>query len=82
MTYLISYDLHAQKNYDRIITELKRFGAIKVLLSAWVVKHSNTTAAALRDHFANFLDSDDSLFVCRFDEWASRNCPNAKLLNS
>jgi hypothetical protein len=72
--YLISYDLDkpGQQNYDRIITEIKRFGGVEVLRSQWIL-HNKATARALRDHFKGFINAKtDRLIVNEIDTvWAA-----------
>ena len=61
--YLVSYDLDKPgQDYPRIISELERLGGIKILYSEWIVRVS-WTAAELRDHLRNFIDSNDMLLV-------------------
>jgi hypothetical protein len=72
--YLVSYDLDkpGPQNYDRIITEIKRFGGVEVLRSQWVLRN-DATAIALRDHFKGFIDvATDRLIVNELDTvWAT-----------
>ncbi len=71
--FLIGYDLLAPgQAYTRLIDELKRFGAVKVLASEWVLASRNS-AEALRDHFAKFVDNGDRLLVSELTDWASWN---------
>jgi hypothetical protein len=61
--YLISYDLDKPgQDYPRLIKELERLGAVKVLYSEWLFK-SNSSAAQIRDHLVRFVDSNDMLLV-------------------
>jgi hypothetical protein len=61
--HLISYDLDKPgQNYPRIITELERLGAKKVLYSEWMLK-SNYSDVQLRDHLQGFIDGNDMLLV-------------------
>lgn len=60
--YFISYDLIKGKDYRRIIAELERYGAKRVLESMWVLKHA-WTSKQLSDHFGKFIDHDDRLMV-------------------
>lgn len=71
--YFISYDLIKDKDYKRLYSELERLGAKRVLESVWCLKHSSTTAVKLRDHFTDFVDSDDRLLVIQSATWAGRN---------
>jgi hypothetical protein len=61
--YLISYDLDKPgQDYHRLIAELERLGAIRVLYSEWVWQ-STSTAMEIRDHLKSFIDSNDMLLV-------------------
>jgi hypothetical protein len=61
--HLISYDLDKPgQNYPRIISELERLGAKKVLYSEWMLK-SNLSDVQLRDHLQKFVDGNDMLLV-------------------
>ena len=75
MRYSISYDLQAPgKNYEKLWEELLRLGGKRVLDSHWVLRRNNTTPAAIRDHFRQYIDSNDRLMVIGFeDSWASWN---------
>lgn len=76
MKYTISYDLNTPgKNYQALYTALESIGAHRVLLSEWVTKRYNTTAAGLRDHIWQFMDANDRLFVKSLDsnDWAGMN---------
>lgn len=75
MRYSISYDLQAPgKDYQKLWDELRRFNARRVLESQWVLRHSNTSVGALRDHFKKYIDKNDRLMVIGFEhEWASYN---------
>ncbi len=71
--YFLSYDLRKQRNYQPLYDELAKFNAKRVLESLWCFKRFNTTAAALRDHFRQFIDQDDGLVVAEVTDWATRN---------
>lgn len=61
--YLVSYDLDKPgQDYPRIIAELERLGAKKVLYSEWLLK-SNSSHTQLRDHLQKFVDANDMLLV-------------------
>ena len=61
--YLISYDLDKPgQDYTKLISELERLGAIKILYSEWILKNQ-ASAAQLRDHLKAFIDSNDMLLV-------------------
>lgn len=63
--YLISYDLRKAKDYERLYDAIKSYGTwAHVLESSWAVE-TDKTATNLRDHLAEFIDSDDGLFVVK-----------------
>lgn len=61
--YLISYDLDKPgQDYPRLIGELERLGAVRVLYSEWVFR-STSSAKEIRDWLKSFIDSNDMLLV-------------------
>ena len=64
--YLFAYDLiNEQKgtfDYKPLWDELERLGAHRTQYSLWLISVDNT-AKELMDHFANFVDKDDRLWV-------------------
>lgn len=74
--FLISYDLIKGKDYDKILTEIKKYPYCQVLLSQYAVAvDSSATAASIRNHFTKFLDNDDYLVVNQLikGKWTMRN---------
>lgn len=71
--YFIEYDLRKQRNYQALYNELASFGAVRILESLWCFNRVNTTAAGLRDHFRQFIDSDDGIILSEVSNWASWN---------
>ena len=74
MRYIISYDLVAPgRDYQTLWDELARMGAHRVLHSQWAVRLTETSAPRLRDHFQQFIDSNDRLLVTCLDssDWAA-----------
>jgi hypothetical protein len=69
--YFMEYDLRKQKNYQALYDELARFKAIRVLESLWCFNRFETNAGGLRDHFRQFIDSDDGIIVSEVSDWAS-----------
>jgi hypothetical protein len=60
---LVSYDLDKPgKDYPRIINELERIGAKRVLYSEWLLK-SALSDEQLRNHLQKFVDGNDMLLV-------------------
>ncbi len=75
MLYIVSYDLNDPgQDYPKLITELEKLGAKRILFSQWGVRKTNTTAAKLRDHLSKFIDSNDRLLVISAESgsWASK----------
>ena len=71
--YTLSYDLRKQRDYQKLYDELKKFNAIRILESIWCFNRFNTSASGLRDHFTQFMDSDDGLLVTEVNDWATYN---------
>jgi hypothetical protein len=62
-SYLISYDLDKPgQDYPRLIKELERLGAIRILYSEWVLR-TTSSAVVIRDWLQSFIDSNDMLLV-------------------
>jgi len=62
-TYLISYDLDKPgQDYPRLLTELERLGAIRILYSEWIFR-STSSAVQIRDWLKSFIDGNDMLLV-------------------
>lgn len=72
MKYLINYDLKAPgRNYDDLINAIKGYGTwANICRSCWAII-SNQTAVQIRDTLKQYIDKNDVLFVCEFDDWAS-----------
>lgn len=69
--YFVSYDLVKNKDYSKLINELKRLGALRMLESNWCLSRASTgEAKSLRDHFKKFIDTDDRLVVSEVNDWA------------
>lgn len=73
--YTLNYDLRKQRNYQPLYDELAKFNAVRVLESCWCFRRTGTSASGLRDHFKQFIDADDGLFVAETSEsnWATWN---------
>lgn len=69
--YFISYDKRGTYDYEELYEELSKYNAVAVLESTWCFEISGTTCTALRDHFKQFLDSDDGLLITESSSWAS-----------
>lgn len=78
--FFLDYDLRKQRNYQALYDELARFKAVRMLESSWCFNRVNTSAAGLRDHFKQFIDADDGLWVAEVTDWATYKvlkAPNA-----
>jgi hypothetical protein len=76
MRYTISYDLNSPgKDYQRLYDALAGLSARRILLSEWVTKRYNTSAASLRNYLWQFMDANDRLIVTCLDstDWAGMN---------
>lgn len=60
--FIVSYDLHQQRNYRPVWAELESWGATRLLESLWVVSLENTPMD-LRDALRAIVDGDDSIAV-------------------
>jgi hypothetical protein len=61
--YLISYDLDKPgQDYPRLIKELERLGAIRILYSEWIFQ-STSSVVQIRDWLTSFIDNNDMLLV-------------------
>lgn len=77
--YLISYDLHKARNYDPLIAQLRKWGAIRPLLSVWLVS-LNGSAKAVRETLQAHVDGDDSIVVVELkqgSDWSTFNAAAA-----
>jgi len=63
--FSVSYDLtDPGQDYHKLIVELKRLGAWRVLYSQWSLTQANSiTAFAVAEHLAKFIDANDRLLV-------------------
>lgn len=78
-SYIITYDLRKQRNYEVLYEAIKSYETwAHVLESTWVVK-TTKSAVQIRDHLANHIDSDDGLFVVKSgteSAWHNVICKN------
>ena len=78
-TYIISYDLVRQRNYDDLYNVIKSYGTWgKITESTWAVV-STMTAVQIREHLSTVLDHDDRLFVIKSGveaAWKNAICKN------
>lgn len=69
--FFLEYDLRKKRDYEKLYAELQRFGAVRILKSLWCFKYQTASSITLRDHFRQFIDSDDGLIVAEVSSWAS-----------
>lgn len=72
MKFLINYDLKTPgRNYDDLIKVIKAYGTwANICRSCWSIQ-TTQTAAQIRDNLKQYIDTNDILFVCDYDNWAS-----------
>ena len=76
MKYVVSYDLRKPgRDYQTLYDALEKLNAKRLMQSEWCLRHNDTTAAKLRDHFRQYIDGNDRLLVISLDSgnWASWN---------
>jgi len=63
-TYLIGYDLNKSgQDYVTLIEEIKKLGTWWHCLDSTFIIKSSSTAAFIRDHLKQYIDSNDELLV-------------------
>lgn len=76
MLYLISYDAHKDRQYDRLYELMDVWEARPLLDSVWLAQLVGP-AEVVRDHIRAALDDDDSVAVIEIApdaQWATRFC--------
>ena len=65
-TYIISYDLRKEQNYDGLYNKIKDYGIwAKITESTWAIK-TNNSAVEVRDNLKQVIKEDDNrLFVVK-----------------
>jgi hypothetical protein len=71
--FFLEYDLRKQRDYQKLYDELEKFSAVRILQSLWCFNRVNTNCENLRNHFSEFIDSDDGIIVSEVTNWASKN---------
>lgn len=66
--YLVSYDLVDGRDYNRIIAELDRLGAVRTQKSVYFTDGNTESTAGFLQHLKQFVDSDDRLMVLKIRE--------------
>lgn len=65
--YLITYDIklgEGPRDYDDLYAAIAEFDSVKILYSVYLLV-STSNAAALRQHFRQFLDPNDRIWVSK-----------------
>jgi CRISPR-associated endonuclease Cas2 len=86
--FVVSYDLIAGKDYQRIRNELERLGGVRIQLSLYLVNVNLDDSQVFLEHLRQFVDADDRLLVVKFTDtpkytlglqgtrgWIAANCP-------
>ena len=71
--YVISYDLHRDRNYQHIYDLMDVWGAVRLHQSVWLVSLP-VTAGAVQRWLTQAIDPDDSVVVLQLKpglQWAS-----------
>ena len=69
--YYLTYDLRKKRNYAPLYAELKHLNAVRILESTWCFKYSGASCKDIREHFKQFIETDDGLMVSEVVDWAS-----------
>lgn len=77
--YFLTYDLCDNANYLKLINELEKLGAIRVLEATWCLKKENSSVELIRDHIKAMLNDNDGLVVSEVNRWAALNAERAPL---
>lgn len=73
-TYLVTYDLHKDRDYRSVIKILEEHGAVRLMESTWVVRHP--AGGSLLDALKKAGDADDSFFIIELQKelpWVGEN---------
>lgn len=74
--YLISYDLHRDRDYPRLYEALEYWGAVRLLESVWLADLIGP-AAVIRNILSAHIDADDSIAIIQLAsgiQWATVLC--------
>ncbi len=64
-TYILSYDLKKNRNYEALYKVIRSFGSYaKIQESVWAI-NTDQSVVAVRDRIMKVLDNDDSVFVVK-----------------
>lgn len=83
--YLVSYDLrNPHRDYSRLYTRLKDWGALRILESDYLIAHAKTNCIEIRDDLSKYIDNDDGLFVAHLTgeaAWRALRCADQDAKN-
>ena len=66
-SFIVSYDLIANKDYTELYEAIRNYGSFAhILESVWIIK-STDSAVNIRDNLRTYIDSDDKLFVAKLN---------------
>ena len=71
--FAVSYDLHNNRQYERLWNALKSAGGVRLLESFWLLKSAHS-AAILRNLLNALVDSDDAVAIVEVTptaDWAT-----------
>ncbi len=84
-TYIISYDLVNERDYEELYKTIKSLGKwARVVESTWLVV-CEKTCTEVRDVLLDHMDTDDQLFVTKSSgvgAWRNVRCSNEWLKNN
>ena len=64
-SFLISYDLIADKDYSKLYEAIRNYGSFAhILESVWIIK-STESSTNIRDNLMSYIDSNDKLFIAK-----------------
>jgi len=64
-TYVISYDLRGQRNYEELYQAIRSYGTwSRIVESTWAIV-TDSSAVQIRDNLTQYLDRDDGIIVIR-----------------
>ena len=75
MVYMISYDLHNDKDYDSLISAIKSYPVkCHVLKSTWIIGTRNKLTA-VQDKLLKAVDNDDDLLITEMVDYGGQLSP-------
>jgi CRISPR/Cas system-associated endoribonuclease Cas2 len=65
--FAVSYQLNRDKDYQTLWDEMDRLGGHKVMRSFYFLDVDADSAATLRDHLRQYVDTDDALAIVQIE---------------